>query len=61
MRNWRQILSRYLVEKAAFCKGEQQSLIITKVTCIVLRANVKKPVRKEGFTILLDMGTYVYV
>lgn len=46
-RSWRQILSKYLVEKATCCKGEQQGLIITKVTCLVLRAKVKKPVGRE--------------
>ena len=58
-RSWRQILSRYLVEKATCCKGEQQGLIITKVTCLVLRAKVKKPLGKERFAIFLRTMIYM--
>lgn len=47
-RSWRQILSRYLLEKATCCKGEQQGLIITS---LLLRAKVNKPVGKERFAI----------
>ena len=55
-RSWRQILSRYLLEKAIKVSSRVNH---NQVVCLVLRAKVKKPVGKERFAILLRMTIYM--